>query len=68
MEIYWLLIYSNPQSLIDLDSYQKRRHRKGIAVLQETPNPERVNVQFDYKGEGEDFGKLMTHAPSRSRE
>jgi len=63
--IYWLLMHSNPQALVDLDSYQHRWHSTGIGVLrEETGLP--VNVKCHLESI-EEIGKLMRDTPSRSR-
>jgi len=58
--IYELLMYSNPQALADLDSYQRKNYRQGVTAPQDEPLP----IHFDYEGVGEDYDKEMRKPPS----
>jgi len=64
MTVYRLLMWSNPQALIDLDAYQRRWYDMGIARPEFQVEP---TVKFSLTVEPiEEIGELMRQAPSRS--
>ena len=64
MKIYELLLYARPQTLIDLDNYQREHFNCGIEVRREKP----AEVHFDCEIEDlEEINREMRKPPSRSR-
>lgn len=63
--VYQLLMYSHPQALADLDSYQRRWYDCCISAHGE---PVELLVTLKSQVEpSEEIGQLMKQAPSRSR-
>lgn len=65
MKIYYRLMYSNPQALIELDNYQRRYYGCGISIPEETE----PGIKFKYQGEDlEVMDREMRKPPRNPRQ